>query len=712
MFKNFKQPLNIITTLSALFLMGCQAENSNSPKSSQPKIKLHELGIETDKTQLNTNQKKLLSQIENKKNVDQDLLFEIILEMHKQDFLKNQQHSSTAIDKNPLITYFDPLLDSVSNEANPHDFKVGYEKNLLALHNQEALKYNRDYTSVFSALFANRMQCYSGTMLFSLIYARLKKSAYFDSNQVFIYEDGHVLPGYMLKMEGQWHLFGVETTLNGKAKKIYGSTSGLQGVRVVDAHVALGIEALKDRITNKAFVVKTALEKTAKLYDIPLDQTEGSLSNVRIPINGSIGSNAAIENTSAYLDASLFGFGDSSHVPQGDLMRETVDEFIAKPKGSGKNILINPNNWNRQTETHRNQPAPGPQATSTPPSPPSSSSSTPDAQIMTNKEQLKIRINQDLILNEDLSEIKDTLDLSTGYLFLFFHRIDVPSYYKNSKCILNNINKMFPHLDGPNAYSKKDLKTGEVFNVLGYEVNWESKYRQYLTLYMASETSELYLSINCFGDDIENLQAYRDLEELLDGVISFEEKRNSIIDDSVDKSEGHPPFLFYPSSTWITGPRLLDTEKGLGSKKIEVHADLQLVQDSLFQDKSNNTINARYFFENEECSLLVKERKSMEENHNTNRYNEFYVSSIDLRQGKGFSLDSYKKDISLDPYNYTLRVYAKTKDYDSLGKKDPKASLLIECTSKYWTLSTSQNDIEELLDGVVSFVEDESDIPL
>ena len=349
MFRNFKQSFIIITALSALFLTGCQSKNSDSSEPSQPKIKLHEIGIEIDKTQLNTNQKKLLSQIESKKTVDQDLLFEIILEIHKQDFLKNQQNSSTVIDKNPLITYFDPLLDSISDEANPHDVKVGYEKTLLALHNQQALKYNRDETSVFSALFTNRMQCYSGTMLFNLIYARFKKSDYFDSNQVFIYEDGHVLPGYMLKVKNQWHLFGVETTLNGKAKKIYGPTSGLKGVRVVDAHVALGIEALKNQITNKAFVVKTALEKTAKLYDIPLDQTEDSLPNVLISINGSTGSSTAMENTSVYLNASLFSFGDSSHVPKGDLVRETVDEFIAKPKGSGKNILIDPNNWNNQT---------------------------------------------------------------------------------------------------------------------------------------------------------------------------------------------------------------------------------------------------------------------------------------------------------------------------------------------------------------------------
>ena len=89
----------------------------------------------------------------------------------------------------------------------------------------------------------------------------------------------------------------------------------------------------------------------------------------------------------------------------------------------------------------------------------------------------------------------------------------------------------------------------------------------------------------------------------------------------------------------------------------------------------------------------------MKEDHNTNKYNEFYIHAILLRQGKGFLFDSDKKEISLDPYSDTLTVFAETTDL--------MATLLIECTSKYWTLSTPQSEIEKLLNDAVSFVNDE-----
>ena len=129
MIKFFRQVLTVVFCFS--FLSGCSSKkegNANNSNVSEPKIKLHELGIKTDETQLNANQKQLLSQIENKKIADQNLLFEIILEFHKQDFLNNQQNFSATIDENPLMNYFDPLLDSMSSDTGPHEFKVGYEK--------------------------------------------------------------------------------------------------------------------------------------------------------------------------------------------------------------------------------------------------------------------------------------------------------------------------------------------------------------------------------------------------------------------------------------------------------------------------------------------------------------------------------------------------------------------------------------------------------
>lgn len=345
----------LILTLSFFFWMGCSMDKNtdySKPQKSrvQPKIKLHELGMEVKENQLSPNQKKLISQIEEEKPVDRELLSKIVLEIHKDEFLKKRSSLNnfhTDFLAHPSV--FDFLLDQMLPETNPHDFKVNYEKRLLDFHNGTPLKYNRDNTSVFSPLLENRMQCYSGTIFFDLIYRRFKKSAYFEENQVFIYEDAHILPGYLSKIDGQWHLFGIETTLSGSAKKIYGPTSGLRGVRVVDSHLAMGIEAFKNHIINKASVLKTALEKTALLYDIPLGQTESSLSNVSISMDGTLGSGTTSSNTGSYLNSSLFSFGDSSQVPSGDQDRETIEEFTAKPGTTGSRILSHPGNWRTLT---------------------------------------------------------------------------------------------------------------------------------------------------------------------------------------------------------------------------------------------------------------------------------------------------------------------------------------------------------------------------
>ena len=344
-----------ITILCFFFFVGCHSKkrnHTNSSHVSEPKIKLHEIEVEVKRDQLSPSQIQLISQIDEKKIVDQDLLLEIILETHKEEFLKSGFQAPGAEINPPLIGYFDSLLGSMSQDTGPHEFKTTYEKNLLDQHGGQPMKYNKTHTSVFSPIFANRMQCYSGTVLFNLLYGRLKKSAFFETNQVFIYEDGHVLPGYMSEVDSQWHLFGVETTLGGSAKKIYGPTSGLKGVRVVDAHLALGIEALKSQITNRASVLKTTLEKTAELYEIPLEQIEGSLSNVSISMDGTLGSGTTTSDTSSYLNSSLFSFGDSSQVPSGDQDRETIEEFTAKPGTSGSRILSHPGNWKNEITVH------------------------------------------------------------------------------------------------------------------------------------------------------------------------------------------------------------------------------------------------------------------------------------------------------------------------------------------------------------------------
>jgi hypothetical protein len=154
-----------------------------------------------------------------------------------------------------------------------HDLKVNYER-LIQTREGEPLVYNAEHTSIMSALFDNKSQCYSGTTLLNLL-ARSNISDYQDQNYVYIYQSGHVLFGYLKKeghptQDGGWHLYGVESTLAGKAKIHFGPVQKLKGVRVVDAELAAIIDAISPWIANPQEVIANALRATAHLYDIPL----------------------------------------------------------------------------------------------------------------------------------------------------------------------------------------------------------------------------------------------------------------------------------------------------------------------------------------------------------------------------------------------------------------------------------------------------------
>ena len=153
-----------------------------------------------------------------------------------------------------------------------------------------------------------------------------------------------------------------------------------------------------------------------------------------------------VNTKNTYLNASLFRFGDSSHVPQGDLERETLDEFIAKPNTSGKSILTDPNNWKNTTTLNQHkiggvQIAPQVQGThgqTGKPSPnPHQVTPTPGIALqMTNEEEwLKVTINQDLVLNEDPFDLDPSLTGGRKTVF--------PIYYGNSKCRLTITTNVF-----------------------------------------------------------------------------------------------------------------------------------------------------------------------------------------------------------------------------------------------------------------------------
>lgn len=133
-------------------------------------------------------------------------------------------------------------LDRFVSEAAPRtENHVQRKKKIMtALHQlfPNGLFYDFDARHALDAPTKGRWQCESGTSLYSLmaLYEPLNKN----EMTVAIFEDGHVLPGFIRFESGAWRLYGVEMTVDGNGLKSYGVYSGsTDRFHVVDAQLFL-----------------------------------------------------------------------------------------------------------------------------------------------------------------------------------------------------------------------------------------------------------------------------------------------------------------------------------------------------------------------------------------------------------------------------------------------------------------------------------------
>lgn len=136
------------------------------------------------------------------------------------------------------------------------------------------LIYNAQAISIFDALYQNRAQAYSGTLLLTLAarenWGKPKIEA---ANLVVIYESGHVLPGYLQKVGEEWHLIGIETAVEGTGRVLYGEVNhAMQNedrmIRVVDAQLFALVELYKFDADDILDMANQALVQTAAKYGI------------------------------------------------------------------------------------------------------------------------------------------------------------------------------------------------------------------------------------------------------------------------------------------------------------------------------------------------------------------------------------------------------------------------------------------------------------
>jgi|GEM_PF-3913633 len=341
--------------LSIALILPFLTMSCGKDSNPKPQIKLSELDIELDQSNLTVKQKSLIKDINSDKTVDLKDVTNSVLERHFEAYMSYALDPNKVDYEAPYRAEFKDILKDMDSTAKDklHNFKVSYEDEISSRNDSEDLLYNKEHVSVFSPLSENRIQCYSGTVLFNVLYQMAYGSDFHEKNLVFIYESAHVLPGYVKDVSGENHLFGVETTVKGKALKIFGPVKDLRGVRVVDAHLAMGLEAFSGQILNSQSVLQKALTKTAELYDLPLTEMEESLTDVLIPFKGAYDNSKVAKNTSEYLNSSIFSHGDSSVVPDGDLERLETDELNANSTYSSLRDLFLVRSFYLTEEEHR-----------------------------------------------------------------------------------------------------------------------------------------------------------------------------------------------------------------------------------------------------------------------------------------------------------------------------------------------------------------------
>ncbi len=139
-------------------------------------------------------------------------------------------------------------------------------------------RYNAASSALATVLQEGSWQCHSGTLLYFLAALRLPPDAIRAHHFVFIFERGHVLPGYLRRANDQWHLMGLEMTVLGAGRKYYGPTTQLANagfaLRIVMAPEALTLQAIGPYLANGSTAAVHVLRRTAERYDIPLADLE------------------------------------------------------------------------------------------------------------------------------------------------------------------------------------------------------------------------------------------------------------------------------------------------------------------------------------------------------------------------------------------------------------------------------------------------------
>jgi hypothetical protein len=285
-------------------------------------------GVELDHNiEIGANNDKALDLISKGETVPNDLLREAFLDVHFSEELKDhisrrQLNTFRIKAKANLVKYLD----------RPGHFKDQLERLIMKEFNLDDIVYNKDKSNLLD-VFSGSQQCHSGTSLFEFFYADVAasiKEKNDNANKIFrvtIFEEGHVLPGEYKLEEGEWKLYGIETTIVGK-KKTLKDPKGDKEMRVILSRDFLLAEVIGNHLSDRAreHFIETAQKKMVAMFKFPLSEMEEKIKTNITDLNPDL------------VHSGIFSFG-VANVAAGNISRGSYVSF--EPIYSSKNVYKN-----------------------------------------------------------------------------------------------------------------------------------------------------------------------------------------------------------------------------------------------------------------------------------------------------------------------------------------------------------------------------------
>lgn len=274
--------------LSLVFACAKEEEKrTSSPAASESKPEnpdLVQIDLKLDFTEEELNQLSpeklaIAQRLNSSEKVSHNQLTRLFVDSHVEGYRKVYETPKFTVDQ--ILGKLETVVKD-QDVSRPGVFKKGCmdavvaEREKASALSSDALYYNYESVSFVEMFQYGHLQCSSGTA-FNMAAIRMKKNGkeFVEGHHVVLFEKGHVLSGVMYLIGGQWHLYGIENT-NSSDQLIYmGPTKDLNiPIRVIDANFYVVYEIFKNDLESQSDLSQDMLQKTAKKYDIPLENTE------------------------------------------------------------------------------------------------------------------------------------------------------------------------------------------------------------------------------------------------------------------------------------------------------------------------------------------------------------------------------------------------------------------------------------------------------